>query len=69
MVPCGGKRGLDVALAPQAADLLDEIDLAGEVGTVGGGGHREVLVVNALDAAAQARKAGDHELVGDLGAA
>ena len=69
VVPCGGKRGLDVALAPQAADLLDEIDLAGEVGTVGGGGHREVLVVNALDAAAQARKAGDHELVGDLGAA
>ena len=68
-VVAGGRQGrLDVALAVETHDLLDQVDLAGKVGTVGGGGHREVIA-RALDRAAQTGQALLHEVVLDRGAA
>ena len=64
----GGQGGLDVALAPEAHDLLDEVDLTGQVRPVGGSGHDVVLDVVLLDRAAKALESGHHERVGDGGA-
>ena len=63
MVARRGKRGRDVALTPQAHDLLDEVDLAGEVGAVGGRGHRVGAILGRLHLAAQAPETLDHEVV------
>ena len=65
VVACGGKRGLDIALAVQAHDLLDQVDLAREVRAVGGCRDIPGLGACTVHGAAQALQAHGHEVVVD----